>query len=77
MCHGDRARRNGHARDGHPCEVSSRECAGGWESGGEENAAGDGRGHGQNRSARMQKEEYEPTVEASAHELGGGDSWDG
>lgn len=66
-CHGGRDRRNGHARDGHPCGESSRECAGGWESGGEESAEGDGHGHGQNRSAKKQKEECGPTVEASAN----------
>lgn len=66
-CHGGRGRRSGHARDGHPCEESSRECAGGWESGDEESAEGDGHGHGQNRSARTQKEEYGPTVEGLAH----------
>lgn len=65
-CHGGRDHRSGHGRDGHPCGESSRECAGGWESGGEESAEGDGRGHGQNRSARTQKEECGPTAEALA-----------
>lgn len=62
-CRGDHGRRNGRGHGGRPCEESSREHDGGWESGGEENAAGGGRGHGQNRSATKQKEGYEPTVE--------------
>lgn len=63
-CRGDHARRSGHAPGGHLSGESSHgHYDEGWGTGGEENAAGGGRGHGRNRISMKRKEAYEPTAE--------------